>query len=131
MNRADNACSPSPGACTASGCALAAAWKYLSSVQVDNEDRETCAGLQAAVFAPWVERIVAEAAAATAAGQPGWQPPSVSLLDAELEPVLLSKAAQLGLPAQWVARLARLDNQRRQVSALHPCCVPPCYCHST
>ena len=36
----------------------------------------------------------------------------------ELEPVLLSKAAQLGLPAQWVARLARLDNQRRQVSTL-------------
>lgn len=37
------------------------------------------------------------------------------LLDMELEPVLLSKAAQLGLPAQWVARLARHDNKRRQV----------------
>ena len=88
----------------------------LASLQVGDEDRETCAGLQAAVFAPWVERIAAEAAAASEAGTPAWDPPSVSLLDMELEPVLLSKAAQLGLPAQWVARLARLDNQRRQVS---------------
>lgn len=86
--------------------------------QVNDEDRETCAGLQAAVFAPWVERIAAEAAAAGEAAPPAWDPPSVSLLDMELEPVLLSKAAQLGLPAQWVARLARLDNQRRQVSTL-------------
>ena len=87
--------------------------------QVNNEDREMCAGLQAAVFAPWVERVAAEAAAArNEAGPPAWEPPSVSLLDIELEPVLLSKAAQLGLPAQWVARLSRLDNQRRQVSAL-------------
>ena len=114
----------------ASGCALAAARNCLSYVQVDNEDRETCAGLQAAVFAPWIERIASEATAAAAAGQPGWQPPSVSLLDTELEPVLLSKAAQLGLPAQWVARLARLDNQRRQVSTLYPCCLPPCCRHS-
>lgn len=48
-----------------------------------------------------------------------WQvllPPSVSVLDVELEPVLLSKAAMLGLPEPWVARLARLDAQRRQVS---------------
>ena len=85
---------------------------------MNDEDRETCAGLQAAVFAPWVERIAAEAAAAGKAGPPSWDPPSVSLLNMELEPVLLSKAAQLGLPAQWVARLARLDNQRRQVSTL-------------
>jgi hypothetical protein len=76
------------------------------------------------VFAPWVERIAAEAAAEqTEAGPPTWEPPSVSLLDIELEPVLLSKAAQLGLPAQWVARLSRLDNQRRQVSA--PSAVVP------
>ena len=41
--------------------------------------------------------------------------PEVRVLDVELEPVLLSKAAQLGLPEPWVARLARLDPQRRQV----------------
>ena len=87
-------------------------------MQVNDEDREMCAGLQVAVFAPGVERIASEAAAAGEAGPPAWDPPSVSLLDMELEPVLLSKAAQLGLPAQWVARLARLDNQRRQVSTL-------------
>ena len=91
-----------------------------------------CAGLQAAVFAPWVERIAAEAMASSEAGVPAWEPPSVSLLNLELEPVLLSKAAQLGLPAQWVARLSRLDNQRRQVSALfpgvrHECVI--CLCH--
>ena len=91
--------------------------------QVNDEDRETCAGLQAAVFAPWVQRIAREAEDALKSGAPAWDPPSVSLLDMELEPVLLSKAAQLGLPAQWVARLARLDNQRRQVSTLFsaPC----------
>jgi hypothetical protein len=47
-------------------------------------------------------------------------PPEVRVLDVELEPVLLSKAAQLGLPEPWVARLARLDPQRRQVSPLPP-----------
>lgn len=43
------------------------------------------------------------------------EPPSVRVLDVELEGVLLSKAAQLGLPDAWVARLTRLDPQRRQV----------------
>lgn len=37
-------------------------------------------------------------------------------LDAELQPLILSKAAQYGLPAAWVYRLAKLDWQRRQVS---------------
>lgn len=36
-------------------------------------------------------------------------------LDAELEPVLLSKAAQFHLPGEWVSRLDRLDPERRQV----------------
>lgn len=42
-------------------------------------------------------------------------PPAVRVLDVDLEPVLLSKAAKLGLPEPWVARLTRLDPQRRQV----------------
>jgi hypothetical protein len=37
------------------------------------------------------------------------------VLDAELEAVLLSKAAQLGLPAEWVSLLDDLDPERRQV----------------
>lgn len=36
-------------------------------------------------------------------------------LDAELEPVLLSKATHFGLPAEWVSRLDKLDPERRQV----------------
>lgn len=36
-------------------------------------------------------------------------------LDAELEAVLLSKAAQFGLPPAWVSRLDELDPERRQV----------------
>ena len=42
----------------------------------------------------------------------------VGTLDAELEPLVLSKAAQHGLDPAWVARLAKLDPQRRQVSLL-------------
>lgn len=37
-------------------------------------------------------------------------------LDAELEPLLLSKAAQFHLPGEWVSRLDKLDPERRQVS---------------
>lgn len=36
-------------------------------------------------------------------------------LDAELEPVLLSKAAQFNLPADWITRLDQQDPERRQV----------------
>ena len=48
------------------------------------------------------------------------KPPSIRVgtLDAELEPLILSKAAQHGLDPSWVTRLAKLDPQRRQVS----CC---------
>ena len=41
------------------------------------------------------------------------------VLDAELEPLMLSKAAQYKLPAEWVSRLARVDPERRQVRS--PC----------
>lgn len=39
----------------------------------------------------------------------------VGTLDAELEPLVLSKASQHGLDPCWVTRLAKLDPQRRQV----------------
>ena len=42
----------------------------------------------------------------------------VPTLDAELEPLILSKAAQHGLPAAWVQRLANFDPERRQVSSI-------------
>ncbi len=44
----------------------------------------------------------------------------VGTLDAELEPLVLSKAAQHGLAPSWITRLARLDPHRRQVNAFLP-----------
>eukprot|EP00775_Hariotina_reticulata_P006275 gene6275-6514_t len=78
--------------------------------QVDREEREWCAGLPAHVFAPWVQRLVAQQSPGITA-----PPLPVRVLDAELEAVLLSKAAQLGLPAEWVSLLDELDQERRQV----------------
>lgn len=39
----------------------------------------------------------------------------VGTLDAELEPLVLSKAAQHGLPPSWVTCLAKLDPHQPQV----------------
>jgi hypothetical protein len=50
------------------------------------------------------------------------------VLDAELEAVLLSKAGQLGLPAEWVALLDDLDSDRRQVC--HSCAVSHSAAHT-
>jgi S1-C subfamily serine protease len=110
------------------------------SEQVDKEEREWCAGLPIGVAGPWVAKLARGAkagakaaaagvleAAAPAQGKDGGGgnagggngsnvlvPPRVRVLDAELEAVLLSKAAQFGLPAQWVSRLDQLDPERRQ-----------------
>jgi hypothetical protein len=43
------------------------------------------------------------------------------VLDAELEALLLSKAAQFGLPGAWVSRLDKLDPERRQVLRVRTC----------
>ena len=121
------------GACAAKGASMHSqckAQKTKSSIshgaQVGTEDREWCAGLQTSVFAPWVQRLVA--GRMPPAQQQQQQEPvlaamDVSLLDVELEPVLLSRAAHLGLPAAWVARMAKLDNRRRQVC--DPAAGPP------
>jgi hypothetical protein len=103
---------------------------------VGTEDREWCAGLQTSVFAPWVARLAAQRAPAALPGGAQQREPvlaamDVSLLDVELEPVLLSRAAHLGLPAPWVARMAKLDNQRRQVRpslgmCSHGACIRQC-----
>eukprot|EP00200_Dunaliella_tertiolecta_P008556 CAMPEP_0202391600 /NCGR_PEP_ID=MMETSP1127-20130417/91921_1 /ASSEMBLY_ACC=CAM_ASM_000462 /TAXON_ID=3047 /ORGANISM="Dunaliella tertiolecta, Strain CCMP1320" /LENGTH=1117 /DNA_ID=CAMNT_0048994043 /DNA_START=31 /DNA_END=3384 /DNA_ORIENTATION=+ len=77
--------------------------------QVDKEEREWCAGLPADAFEPWVRRLMA------LEDEPHTPPPSVRTLDAELEPVLLSKAAQFNLPTEWVSRLDQQDPERRQV----------------
>ena len=59
---------------------------------------------------PWIQKLIRHEA-----DPDGFPPPPVSVLDAELEPLLLSKAAQFGLPPDWVSRLDRLDGERRQV----------------
>ncbi|KXZ56802.1 hypothetical protein GPECTOR_1g722 [Gonium pectorale] len=86
------------------------------SEQVEKEEREWCAGLHTAVFQPWVSVLANLLSQDVAA-----PPPTVSVLDAELEAVLLSKAAQFGLPAEWVSRLDQLDPERRQVLRVRSC----------
>lgn len=56
------------------------------------------------------------------AGGAAMSPITVATLDAELEPLILSKAAQHGLAPAWITCLARLDPHRRQVpQPLAPC----------
>ena len=88
--------------------------------QVGTEDREWCAGLQTGVFMPWVARLAERLSGGREQDESALTATDVSLLAVELEPVLLSRAAHLGLPAAWVARMAKLDNQRRQVCLPSP-----------
>ncbi len=83
------------------------------------EEREWTAGLPAATLAPWVAAVLASLAPETRPSGPralaqAPEPLRVAVLGAELEPLLLSRAAQHGLPQEWVSRLARLDPLRRQ-----------------
>lgn len=83
--------------------------------QVDKEEREWCAGLPTDVFYPWVQKLKLLDQNAPL------PPPPVRVLDAELEAVMLSKAAQFGLPADWVSILDKLDAERRQVLRVRSC----------
>ena len=115
--------------------AVRALWGSFSE-QAEKEEREWTAGLPTAVFAPWVEKMVAvldpPLLSLPSLPSPAQQeqhkhqkqklphrgvglPPCVRVLDADLEPLLLSKAAQFGLPGEWVAKLMALDPERRQV----------------
>jgi len=102
------------------------------SEQVDREEREFCAGLPSATFARWVsaaaqaldggvprsleEKTSALSLSGSSSSSPIVPSLSVPVLDAELEPLPLVKAAAHGLPRAWVARLAAADaDDRRQV----------------
>ncbi len=88
--------------------AIRALWGSYSE-QVDGEDSEWTAGLATAVFQPWVDALISRL------DEDGvGLPPSIRVLNAELEPLLLSKAAQFGLPSEWISRLMDLDKERRQ-----------------
>lgn len=45
------------------------------------------------------------------------------VLNSELQPLLLSKAAHIGLPSRWIDRLAQVDPERWQVLTVRSCTV--------
>ena len=102
--------------------AVRALWGSYSE-QVDKEDSEWTAGLATSVFRPWIDALISRLdppSPSTTTNSTHHEigvglPPSVRVLDAELEPLLLSKAAQFGLPLEWISRLMALDAERRQV----------------
>lgn len=94
--------------------------KTRAQAAAGSQDREWTAGMPAAVFAPWVAAVLGGLGVAVARGAAAPAPLAVAVLGAELEPLQLSRAAQVGLPADWVAALARLDPLRRQARRRPP-----------
>ena len=94
--------------------------KTRAQAAAGSQDREWTAGMPAAVFAPWVAAVLGGLGVAAARGAAAPAPLAVAVLGAELEPLQLSRAAQVGLPADWVAALARLDPLRRQARRRPP-----------
>ena len=92
---------------------ILALWSSVSE-QRDSKEKEWAAGLPAVLFTPWVEMVIKRLEAAGGA-RAAVEPPQVPVLDAELVPLPLPKAAQYGLPQEWVARLVEFDPERRQV----------------
>jgi len=92
--------------------------KTRAQAAAGSQDREWTAGMPAAVFAPWVAAVLGGLGVAVARGAAAPAPLAVAVLGAELEPLQLSRAAQVGLPADWVAALARLDPLRRRLLCL-------------
>jgi len=116
---------------------IRALWGSYSE-QLDKEDTEWTAGLSTAVFQPWIEALISNLTSEqdgslvssippsisascisdttrNVSSMPVGFPPFVRVLNAELEPLLLSKAAQFGLPSEWISCLMALDKERRQV----------------
>ena len=97
------------------------------SKQVKGEEHEFVRGIPVAAFARWCSdmktRCYAEAKATGSAaagrnsrGVPSCPPaPWVPSLDLELSPMSLNRASELGLPAEWISTLTRVDPERRQV----------------
>ena len=100
--------------------AVRALWGSYSE-QIDREDREWAAGMHAYAFAPWVKAVASWLQAAPCQGPPQQGPPRVVVLNAELEPQSLSRAAQFGLPSEWVTALVNYDPERRQVLRVRSC----------
>lgn len=93
-------------------------------MQRRGEELEWMAGCPSRSFAPWVRTL----AAALDGAPPGAAVPAaalqVAVLNAELRGLGLAKAAQQGLPADWVTKLTLLDPHRRQARPPLPI-LPP------
>jgi hypothetical protein len=100
-----------------SGClvddagAVRALWASYSKQVAKDDDREFCRGLPCALTASACAAAAACAADATGATL---MPQQHRFLDAEFEPVHLTKASGLGLPEAACAALAAADPARRQ-----------------
>ncbi|DBA81059.1 TPA: hypothetical protein ACH3X2_007259 [Trebouxia sp. C0005] len=92
--------------------------------QSGTEDiEEYCRGISVAVIKHWLNQVcnMVERGAKAELGGAATCQLTVGTLDAELEPLILSKAAQHGLAPSWVTRLARFDPHRRQVLRVRGC----------
>eukprot|EP00891_Asterochloris_glomerata_P007785 jgi/Astpho2/7785/Aster-06077 len=98
------------------GCGrIRALWGSYAE-QCGGDEVEFCAGMPAALWTPWLNKTIQAMNAAALTGAP-----VVRVLNAELEPLILSKAAQFGLAPAWVSRLAKADPERRQVLRVRSC----------
>jgi hypothetical protein len=97
-----------------------ALWASYSKQVAKDDDREFVRGLPADIFAPAVAAAaaaLARAAEDASSGAPrhvALSPADERFLDAEFEPVHLTKAGGFGLSAAWVRALAAADPARRQ-----------------
>mmetsp|Transcript_5922 Transcript_5922/g.16926 ORF Transcript_5922/g.16926 Transcript_5922/m.16926 type:complete len:1162 (-) Transcript_5922:780-4265(-) len=112
--------SSTSGVLTDGQARVMALWGSYSE-QRRGEELEWMAGCPSRSFAPWVRTL----AAALDGAPPGAAVPAaalqVAVLNAELRGLGLAKAAQQGLPADWVTKLTLLDPHRRQVLQVRSC----------
>jgi hypothetical protein len=88
--------------------------------QVKGQEREFVRGIPVAVIQPALDQVrslihAAANGSSAASHEATLVGSTVRMLDVELEPVLLSKAASFGLPERWTHALNVYDPVRRQV----------------
>ncbi|KAL3161157.1 hypothetical protein ABBQ38_009528 [Trebouxia sp. C0009 RCD-2024] len=93
---------------------MTALWANFNEQAGSDDMEEYCRGIPVSAIKPWLQQVCNTLCPAE--GSPE-KPVAIRVgtLDAELEPLVLSKASQHGLDPCWVTRLAKLDPQRRQV----------------
>lgn len=106
----------SPGVLCCPRGGVRALWACYQRVDrsAGDEDIETCMGMPAAVFGPWLARAVL-AQEAAAAGYDSGPLMASAALGAECEATFLGGAAEMGLPPTWAAVLAARGRGRNTV----------------